>query len=127
MAYLRKEDQAKAAARHYQANKDKMKARALAHTKRVKGEIRDMIRLLKGTTPCGDCGVQYPFYIMQFDHVRGTKKFNLGEARYWTSLARVQDEIAKCEIVCANCHAGRTYARLAGTERVGEASISLGS
>ena len=50
---------------------------------------------------------------MQWDHVPGTVK--LGEIsakiRRW-STKLIFEELAKCELVCANCHAIRTYARL---------------
>jgi len=62
--------------------------------------------------PCHDCGVKYPYYVMQFDHIpeRGEKKFNLSSTG-GTSRKRVEEEIAKCEIVCANCHTERTHSR----------------
>ena len=60
--------------------------------------------------PCLDCGKRYPPYVMHFDHVKGEKKFNLSQAAAKaTGLAKVLEEIAKCEIVCANCHAERTW------------------
>lgn len=61
--------------------------------------------------PCMDCGIQYPYYVMQFDHVRGEKLFNIANVRTM-SKKKLLDEIAKCEIVCANCHAERTYQRM---------------
>lgn len=61
--------------------------------------------------PCADCGIQYPYYVMQFDHVRGEKKFNLGGG--WNnSIEAIREEIAKCDVVCSNCHAERTYQRM---------------
>jgi hypothetical protein len=61
--------------------------------------------------PCADCGKQYPPYVMQFDHLDGsTKAFNLSQS-HGKPRAAVLEEIAKCEIVCANCHAARTYER----------------
>ena len=62
--------------------------------------------------PCADCGVRYPYYVMHFDHLGAEPKlFNLGRAgaRAWASI---QAEIAKCDVVCANCHAERTFRRL---------------
>lgn len=60
--------------------------------------------------PCADCEVEYPTPCMTFDHVRGEKKFNIGAAtRDAKSMVALLDEIAKCEIVCHNCHALRTY------------------
>lgn len=62
--------------------------------------------------PCADCGIQYPFYVMQLDHVRGKKRFGLGRIKGSAIAAsRILDEIAKCDVVCANCHAARTYTR----------------
>lgn len=60
--------------------------------------------------PCADCGVQYPHYVMDFDH-RGDKKFNIGASRN-KGLRQVLAEIAKCDVVCANCHRERTHGRV---------------
>lgn len=48
---------------------------------------------------------------MDFDHVRGEKVFTLGQVRQIRtySLVRIQEEIAKCDVVCANCHRERTH------------------
>jgi hypothetical protein len=62
--------------------------------------------------PCTDCDIPYPFYVMQFDHVRGEKQFNIGADGPSRSGEQVLEEIAKCDVVCANCHAARTYERL---------------
>lgn len=64
--------------------------------------------------PCADCNVEYPFYVMQFDHLPGQVKLfqvnlNTGACR---SVKAVLAEILKCEVVCANCHAERTHGRL---------------
>lgn len=65
------------------------------------------------TAPCADCGVAYPPWVMQFDHHpdRGEKGFAIGAQRTNVGLARLLAEIAKCDVVCANCHALRTHAR----------------
>lgn len=67
--------------------------------------------------PCADCGDRFPTYVMQLDHVpeRGAKHFSArGSIR---GMAQTKEailaEIAKCDAVCANCHAQRT-ARRAG-------------
>lgn len=48
---------------------------------------------------------------MEYDHVRGKKKFNIGHYNN-KSVKVLMEEIAKCELVCANCHRERTYRRL---------------
>lgn len=67
--------------------------------------------------PCADCGVEYPHYVMQLDH-RGDKLFTVSSLlssgpiaipRRDITLKMLLDEIAKCDVVCANCHAKRTY------------------
>jgi hypothetical protein len=58
--------------------------------------------------PCADCGRRYPSECMDFDHVRGKKIF--GIAREWNRWGwkTILREIAKCDVVCANCHRIRT-------------------
>lgn len=63
--------------------------------------------------PCTDCGESDPV-VLDFDHLPGhVKRFTISRAvgastRSWTSILA---EIAKCEVVCANCHRRRTAAR----------------
>lgn len=83
----------------------------IAWTKKRSLEIRTLIKLAKDK-PCMDCDDKYPYYVMDFDHVRGKKKFNLSvAASKSTSLKVVQEEIDKCDVVCANCHRERTFNR----------------
>ena len=62
--------------------------------------------------PCMDCSHQFPAVCMDFDHVRGKKVANVSilVARC-RALQVIQDEIAKCDVVCANCHRIRTLER----------------
>lgn len=62
--------------------------------------------------PCADCGNKYPYYVMQFDHQ--DNKFKNVSAMTTYSKARLLSEISKCEVVCANCHAERTFKRRNG-------------
>lgn len=52
---------------------------------------------------------------MQFDHVpgRGPKLLNLNYGAVVTKgIKTLEEEIAKCDLVCANCHATRTWERM---------------
>jgi len=72
---------------------------------------RHIINAFK-TKPCTDCGIKYPFYVMDFDHLNPQdKKFNLSRSK-GKSLEEIRLEIAKCEVVCADCHRIRTHKRL---------------
>ncbi len=70
---------------------------------------REMINDFKGTVPCKDCGVIYPPCVMDFDHVRGEKKYNIGYLVSIGTPRMLEDELAKCELVCSNCHRIRTH------------------
>jgi len=79
--------------------------------RKQKKQLKAEVRLLK-EKPCTDCGHSYPYWVMQFDHVRGEKR---GDVGYWVSHGKRNAafrEIAKCELVCANCHATRSHRRI---------------
>lgn len=64
--------------------------------------------------PCADCGIQYPFYVMEFDHRdRAAKVIELARAHLRGSRKLILDEIAKCDVVCSNCHRQRTHEHIA--------------
>ena len=72
----------------------------------------EWIRKIKEETPCRDCGKSYHFSVMQFDHIRGEKLFNISRCLSTTfGKQRIIEEMDKCEVVCANCHAMRTWNR----------------
>jgi hypothetical protein len=57
---------------------------------------------------CLDCHTT-DLAVLEFDHVRGEKIADISLlVRNGHSLARLQAEIAKCEVRCANCHRRRT-------------------
>ena len=59
-----------------------------------------------------DCGQHFHFSAMQFDHVVDNKMFNLSDAAHDDiPFPVIQEEIAKCEVVCANCHSIRSHQR----------------
>jgi len=61
--------------------------------------------------------VQYDWWVMEFDHVSGEKRFNLNDLTNMSaSWETIEAEIAKCEVICANCHRHRTYTRFIGQD-----------
>jgi hypothetical protein len=60
--------------------------------------------------PCMDCHLSFPPECMDFDHRDPkTKLFNISQAAVsGRSVASVRAEMAKCDLVCANCHRIRT-------------------
>lgn len=95
-------------ARYYLENKERL----YLSKKKKRSSYRKYLQEVKEATPCADCKENFPYYIMDFDHLPGTeKKFEIGGANSATSLQALKDEIAKCEVVCANCHRHRTFMR----------------
>jgi hypothetical protein len=70
----------------------------------------DSIKLDRG---CADCGFNGHPAALDFDHLPGTiKVFNIATMVIRRNgLAAIMAEIAKCEVVCANCHRIRTANR----------------
>jgi hypothetical protein len=92
----------------------------LAQAKRRQTAFFAWYAALKEGKPCADCGRTFHPVAMQWDHRPGTTKTaDLSRLRSTTSKRRVLDEIAKCDLVCANCHAVRTFTRGRGVAQPG--------
>lgn len=76
-----------------------------------KKEIAQMLANIKEKVGCLDCGGKFPYYLLDFDHVSGTKVNSISRMLDKYSLEDILKEIDKCEIVCANCHRSRTFHR----------------
>lgn len=80
--------------------------------KRTRNRRSNMINAIKTEAGCADCGERDPI-VLDFDHL-GDKKFAIAKGvGMGVSLVRLRAELAKCEVVCANCHRRRTHARRA--------------
>jgi hypothetical protein len=62
--------------------------------------------------PCVDCGLSFPPAMMEMDHVRGSKSFNVTiveVVRPHITTEMFEAEVAKCDLRCPNCHRLRHY------------------
>jgi hypothetical protein len=65
--------------------------------------------------PCADCGGQFEPCSMDFDHRDPMAKSSMVPGMIGRAGdARILAEVAKCDIVCANCHRTRTIERRDG-------------
>lgn len=88
------------------------KEKNAARTRDRRNKICAYLQEIKEASGCVDCGEKYPYFTLDFDHVRGDK---LGTIAYMTrgsTLEEVKAEVAKCDIVCSNCHRFRTWNRI---------------
>lgn len=62
--------------------------------------------------PCADCGKQYHWVVMEFDHTGNDKFMNVSlMKKNGYPIERLKEEINKCDLVCSNCHQIRSYIR----------------
>lgn len=97
---------------NYYATTTNEKARLRNKSAAYKKEVRELLRSTKDK-PCADCKTKYPYYVMQFDHL-GDKSFTISTSMNYHSIEKIKVEISKCDVVCANCHAERTWQRAHG-------------
>ena len=95
---------------HYAANRDYYLAKAKRAKVKFRVAVKELLEELKAV-PCADCGRVFPPWVMDFDHVRGAKLFNVSRG-YRVGRKGMLEEASKCEIVCSNCHRERTHQRL---------------
>lgn len=94
---------------HYASHRERYVANAVRRKRALVAERAAYLVALFRERPCADCGETDPI-VLEFDHM-GHKRFNIAKGlrdRNWDS---VLDEIAKCDVVCANCHRRRTAHR----------------
>lgn len=101
------------AARHRAKYPELVAARQLEYNKKARAKAQAFVNSLKEGKPCVDCGGFFPPVAMDFDHVNGDKlKAVALMAVQSYSEKKIIAEVAKCELVCSNCHRARTQLRL---------------
>lgn len=92
--------------RHYAKHREAVKQKA----KEYQAKNRQKLREYKANLACSRCGFDHPA-ALQFHHREPSEKaFNLASAvsdgKSWETILA---EIAKCDVLCANCHAIEHY------------------
>jgi len=116
--------------KHYAANREKKLAYQRNYNKEYRQGIRrkrkdndanglsiiGWITIKYSGIPCMDCGGVFDWCAMDFDHRPDEEKeFAISRmSRYLATserLSLIEKEIAKCDLVCSNCHRVRTKKR----------------
>jgi hypothetical protein len=86
----------------------KLKQQEAARKLEIEKKIVDHLK----NNPCVKCQ-ESNILVLDFDHIRGEKEFNIAKA-IWDvySWERIEKEIAKCQVLCANCHRIKTAKQL---------------
>jgi|ERR1035437_1279886 hypothetical protein len=79
--------------------------------------LHDRVNEIKLASGCVDCGYREHAVALDFDHLNGDEKISsvADLANDRCGWDKIQTEIDKCEVVCANCHRVRTALRRKAT------------
>lgn len=90
---------------------EKRKADRKSRNVAKRDELIKWFAALKEASPCLDCGQSYRWYVMDYHHRdRRTKRAVVYKVLTNTlSKTSTLREIAKCDLLCSNCHRERTF------------------
>lgn len=77
----------------------------LHRSRRIRAELRARLHTYKASRGCADCGESRPVVLQLHHRNPKLKSFVIGtnlSAKAWSQ--EVEYEIAKCDVLCANCH-----------------------
>ena len=96
--------------KYYARNRRREIDRVMTRQRATLEFLRELRRV-----PCKDCRRRFLAHQMDFDHRDpSTKSFQVTDSGAMLApRSRLLAEIAKCDVVCATCHAIRTYAQQA--------------
>lgn len=95
--------------KYYNLNSDKHKENVKKRNARIIKEQRIKLHeYIKHNDGCVDCGNDDPI-VLDFDHRDGVEKVNnISNMIGYYKWERIEEELKKCDIRCANCHRIRT-------------------
>ncbi|MFK4835641.1 hypothetical protein ACI3KY_07935 [Microbacterium sp. ZW T2_14] len=100
---------------YYARNREHHVRVIVERTAKRRAEAKAFLVIYLRAHPCVDCGVA-DLRVLDFDHRPGADKRKdvMAMVKQGFSIAKLSEEIAKCDVRCRNCHA------IATLERVGE-------
>lgn len=94
----------------YNRRTEKYRQNIYDNRNRRKEEVKNFVWDYLAANPCMEGGESDP-RLLEFHHIDPSQKeYNVSElvnGRY--SIERIQKEISKCQVLCANCHRRKTY------------------
>jgi hypothetical protein len=109
---------------HYSSNKEMYKSKAAKSRPALIEKGKAYVLEYLKNHPCVDCG-NSDIRVLQFDH----KEALMGQGRrvgsYLNSWNKLKEEIAKCDVRCANCHMIRTAEQFGWVRSLGGMADAL--
>ena len=86
-------------------NDPEYKARHYASKQKRKIENKEKLTQLKQKIPCSACAEYHPACCMDYHHLDSSvKEKGVSQMIQGNSWQKIEEEISKCILVCANCH-----------------------
>lgn len=99
MAYKNKDKEKISKQKHYVKHKEDYIRRSQEQKERITKIINDLKS--EGCSLCGEKCIP----CLEFHHLDPSQKdFNISQMKVKGNISKLQDEIAKCVLLCANCH-----------------------
>jgi hypothetical protein len=114
--------------RNYQrAWHQRHKERRLAKVHKRKDMLQDFYKELKENLACAQCGENHPATLHFHHRDPQLKTFNVSTyIQHAYGIERIKNEIAKCTVLCANCHAKLHYELIKGDQSLAQDSLAVG-
>jgi 5-methylcytosine-specific restriction endonuclease McrA len=91
----------------YQENKTAHIQNVKANKDQARIEARIFIFEYLASHPCKKCGESDPV-VLEFDHLRDKEKNVANLIDDGASIERLERELSRCQVLCANCHRRKT-------------------
>lgn len=92
----------------YQKNKQRLIAKAKIKNISFRENIQKYLLEILNKSSCIKCG-ETDILVLEFDHLH-SKEFDISQsANKYKSFSEIEQEIKKCQILCANCHRKKTH------------------
>ena len=75
-------------------------------------KLKEYLEQVRTQGKCVDCG-ESDSRVLQFHHRDGKEKYVINMYTRW-GLTKLKEEIAKCDLLCANCHIKRHHNEQSG-------------
>ena len=86
-------------------NDPEYKARHYASKKKRHDENKRLLTEVKETAPCAACGEYHPASCMDHHHLDpSVKEKQISSMLSANSWKKIEEEMSKCVLLCANCH-----------------------